>query len=194
MSIEHGVVSMGGIAGHGKLSADKKAVFIRSGSSKQISMEPVEFEFAAFRILAPGNKQSAAARVVGVRKEPEPMKSADHEAAGGDGSELAVKVRGVVEWVALHKDGDVRKCVVARGEVMRVGVGFPSDIREGNAAGCAVTFVINRDAERTRHAPQPSEVFAVPCDDEFKRRFHDSAEDAAAELAAQTIWGMLIPG
>lgn len=186
------IPSAGCVAGEGKLRPDEKAVKIGARGAEEFAMKAVELEFAASGILAPREKKPPSVRVVGIRKKSEAMERVYGEFTLGDSAELAVEVRRVVERMALNENGNIRERVMALGEVMKICVRFPSDVRQGNAAGCPIALVIDGDAERARHASQPREIFAVPGDDEFKRRLHDCAKDAIAGLAAQTIYGMFL--
>lgn len=190
--VERGLPAVCGLAGDGKLGACKKAVLVRSGGAEQIAVKAPEFKFATFRILAPRNKKSPSTRVVGVCQKSEPMEPADTKAARSDRAELPVKIRGVVERVALHEDSHVGHAAITLSEVVEVCLRFSSGIGEGDAAGCSVAFVINGDAENRGDAPQPCEALVMPRDNEFERRCHGGTKDAAAVLAAQTIWGILL--
>ena len=135
-------------------------------------MEFVEGEFMAFGVFAPWNEEAAAAGVVGVGEKTQPMEVRDAQRVFGKGAENLMKIRRVVEGVALDEDCDVGETVVSLREVMQIGVGFAADVGKWYGVGDSAAFVIDTDREGARHATYPSEVFAVPSDDEFKPWLH----------------------
>ena len=108
-------------------------------------VEAVELEFVALGVFAPRDEKAAAAGVVGVGEEAEPVEIGDGFGAFGQGAEKFVDVGGVVEGVALDEDGQVGEGVVALGEMVEIGVGFAAEVGEREGVRDAGAFVIDAD-------------------------------------------------
>ena len=184
-------------AGHGELGADEKAIGCRAGNSKQLPMEGVELQFLAFGVFGPRNEKAAAARVVGIGEEAEPVEVGDRHVAFSQVAEKFVEVGSVVEGAALDENGHVGEGIAAFGEMVEVGMGFAADIGERDGIGETGTFIINSHGQFPRHAAEPGEVFGVAGYDEFdtgRRRVHfhsSSREEGTRRSRFCGDWGGL---
>lgn len=173
--IEFCIASLRRLTAHGKLAAHKKTIGCGARGPEQAVVESVQIQFTPLGVLAPGNEEAPAARVIGLREEAEPVEIPGFHGAVGQRPEACMKVGCMVEGMTLHKDGDTGQGAMARGQMMEVGVCLPADVGEGDGGvgvGGVAAFVIDRDFERTWHPAQPAEVLGVAGDDELKRRRH----------------------
>ena len=89
-------------------------------------MEAVELQFMAIRVLAPRHEKAVPSGIVGVGKEAEPVEIVDRQGAFGQCAQGFVEVGGVIKGVALNKDRDTGEGLVTFGQMVEIGVGFPT--------------------------------------------------------------------
>jgi hypothetical protein len=135
-------------------------------------MESLKLQFLSSGVFAPRDKEAASARVVRVGEEAEPVKIRDRLATLGISPELLVYIGRVIERMALDKNGQFGKGLVAIRQMMQIGVRFTSLVGQLLPPARAVAFVVNRDTEVAGDTLEPREVFVVAGDDYFKGRMH----------------------
>jgi hypothetical protein len=116
--------------GDGELGASTEAKKIRRAFTEKLRVEKAGWEPAVVLILAPRNEKPLSERVVGVIKETIPEEGVRNFFSFHNGPQALVKIRGMVERMALAEDRHRRDLPVAPREMGQVGVSLPTNIRK----------------------------------------------------------------
>jgi len=114
--------------GDGELGTSTEAKKIRRAFTEKLRVEKAGWEPAVVRILAPRNEKPLSERVVGVIKETIPEEGVRDFFSFRNSPQALVKIRGMVERMALAEDRHRGDLPVALREMGQVGVSLPANI------------------------------------------------------------------
>ena len=120
------------------------------------------------------NKRRISPHIIRLPQKSKPPKLLENCFPASQAANHAVKIGGVVEGAALGKNGQRGKALISLGEMMKPGVGFPSNVRERNRAGPGFRrgrgLVVNCQVGASREIPSPAEILPATANDHLKHR------------------------
>ncbi len=150
-------------ARNGELRAQFKGVFVWPIHAEERLVKAVHVEFAPIVILAPRAKKGVTACIVGVDDVAQPQKSANDFRRVRDALKSRVKIKSVIEGMALAEHCYITQQSVAFNNEVQIGMRFSSDVGQFNRTGRGRIgiFIENGEPDRRRNALQPIERFGV---------------------------------